>query len=132
MRFEAITDALRLELQPWGIRVALIAPGAIATPIWGKTRKDVDAWDATWSQDLKNMYREGFTCIKEAATAAANKLSRPAVVTAGVARPSSQVAKTRYLVGSGCRHSGLPAPCCFPPDRLNDWIITDRETPARR
>jgi NAD(P)-dependent dehydrogenase (short-subunit alcohol dehydrogenase family) len=37
---EAITDALRLELQPWGIHVAIIEPGAIATPIWEKSRRD--------------------------------------------------------------------------------------------
>jgi NAD(P)-dependent dehydrogenase (short-subunit alcohol dehydrogenase family) len=34
---EAISDALRLELRPWGIRVVSIEPGQIATPIWEKT-----------------------------------------------------------------------------------------------
>jgi NAD(P)-dependent dehydrogenase (short-subunit alcohol dehydrogenase family) len=34
---EAISDALRLELRPWGIRVVIIEPGQIATPIWEKT-----------------------------------------------------------------------------------------------
>ena len=33
---EAITDSLRLELAPWGIQVAIIEPGTIATPIWTK------------------------------------------------------------------------------------------------
>ncbi len=33
---EALTDALRLELHPWGIHVSSIQPGTIATPIWGK------------------------------------------------------------------------------------------------
>ena len=33
---EALTDALRLELYPWGIQVSIIEPGAIATPIWDK------------------------------------------------------------------------------------------------
>lgn len=31
---EAVTDALRVELLPWNIRVALVEPGVIATPIW--------------------------------------------------------------------------------------------------
>ena len=35
----AVTDALRIELQPWGIRVALIEPGAIATPIWERPER---------------------------------------------------------------------------------------------
>lgn len=34
---EALSDALRVELRPWGIRVVLIEPGAVATPIWRKT-----------------------------------------------------------------------------------------------
>ncbi len=33
---EAISDALRLELRPWGISVSLIQPGAVKTPIWEK------------------------------------------------------------------------------------------------
>ena len=33
-----LTDALRLELHPWGIRVVLIEPGPIATPIWEKSK----------------------------------------------------------------------------------------------
>jgi len=34
---EAISDALRVELRPWGIHVILIEPGRIATPIWEKS-----------------------------------------------------------------------------------------------
>ncbi|MHB1297483.1 MAG: SDR family oxidoreductase [Gemmatimonadaceae bacterium] len=33
---EGMADAMRLELRPWGIHVALVQPGTIATPIWGK------------------------------------------------------------------------------------------------
>ena len=29
-----MTDALRLEVAPWGIRVAVVEPGAVATPLW--------------------------------------------------------------------------------------------------
>jgi len=34
---EAITDALRIELHPWKIKVSIIEPGDVATPIWEKT-----------------------------------------------------------------------------------------------
>lgn len=129
---EAITDALRLELQPWGIRVALITPGAIATPIWGKTRKEVDTWDATWSQDLKDMYKEGFTRIKEAATAAGDQAQPARVVAEAVAHAlRSRWPKTRYLICSDAAIRSWLA--LLIPDRLNDWIITRIvELPPRR
>ena len=31
---EAVGDVFRQELRPWGIKVAVIEPGSIATPIW--------------------------------------------------------------------------------------------------
>ncbi|MFM9718740.1 SDR family NAD(P)-dependent oxidoreductase, partial [Streptomyces galilaeus] len=34
---EAYSDALRLELRPWGVPVSVIEPGSIATPIWEKS-----------------------------------------------------------------------------------------------
>jgi NAD(P)-dependent dehydrogenase (short-subunit alcohol dehydrogenase family) len=34
---EAATDALRVELRPFGIGVALVEPGAVKTPIWERT-----------------------------------------------------------------------------------------------
>ncbi|NJD10955.1 MAG: SDR family NAD(P)-dependent oxidoreductase, partial [Gemmatimonadetes bacterium] len=43
---EAITDAWRIELHPWGIELVMIEPGAIATPIWEPgTRYALDIMD---------------------------------------------------------------------------------------
>src|SRR5207245_312606 len=39
---EAIGDSLRLELRSSGVGVALIEPGSIATPIWGKSQAEAD------------------------------------------------------------------------------------------
>jgi NAD(P)-dependent dehydrogenase (short-subunit alcohol dehydrogenase family) len=35
-----LTGALRAELAPWGIRVLLVEPGAVATPIWARGSQD--------------------------------------------------------------------------------------------
>ena len=71
--------------------------GAIATPIWGKTRKEVDTWDAAWSRELKSMYQEGFTRIKEAATAAGEQAQPASTVAHAVAHAlRSRWPKTRY------------------------------------
>ncbi|MCC2640376.1 MAG: Oxidoreductase, Glucose/ribitol dehydrogenase family [Nitrospira sp.] len=120
---EAITDALRLELQPWGIRVMLITPGAIATPIWKKTKKEADSWDAVCHQDLTGIYKEGVTRIKEAAIAAGEQAQPAAVVAEAVTRAlRSRWPKTRYLVGSDAAIRIYLA--MLLPDRLNDWLIT--------
>ncbi len=39
---EAMADALRIELAPWGIQVALVQPGTIATPIWTRRQPAVE------------------------------------------------------------------------------------------
>ena len=39
---EALSDTLRLELKPWGIHVAVVEPGNIATPIWDKAEDNLD------------------------------------------------------------------------------------------
>lgn len=39
---EALGDALRVELRRSGVRVALVEPGSVATPIWDKASADVE------------------------------------------------------------------------------------------
>lgn len=38
---EALADALRVELHSSGVQVALVEPGSVATPIWEKSRAEV-------------------------------------------------------------------------------------------
>lgn len=38
---EGLTESWRAELAPWGIKVVLVEPGSIQTPIWEKSRQDV-------------------------------------------------------------------------------------------
>jgi NAD(P)-dependent dehydrogenase (short-subunit alcohol dehydrogenase family) len=40
---EAMTDALRVELRPWGIHVAIVEPGTIKTSMWTRERPDPPA-----------------------------------------------------------------------------------------
>ncbi len=39
---EAFGDALRVELRSSGVRVALVEPGSVSTPIWDKSRVEAD------------------------------------------------------------------------------------------
>ena len=49
---EALAESLRAELLPWDIKVALIEPGSIATPIWSKG-------DATFDDLVAELPPEG-------------------------------------------------------------------------
>lgn len=40
---EALADSMRIELAPFGIRVVVIQPGNVRTPIWAKGRSEKDA-----------------------------------------------------------------------------------------
>jgi NAD(P)-dependent dehydrogenase (short-subunit alcohol dehydrogenase family) len=53
---EALTDALRLEVQQWGIQVSIVEPGAIATPIWTKSGTKAEELETTTSEELKTLY----------------------------------------------------------------------------
>lgn len=39
---EAVGDVFRQELRPWGIKVAIVEPGSIDTPIWGRGEQTAD------------------------------------------------------------------------------------------
>jgi NAD(P)-dependent dehydrogenase (short-subunit alcohol dehydrogenase family) len=119
----AVTDALRLELSPWGIRVALIEPGAIATPIWGKTRKEVDAWDRGWNHDMRTLYGPTFIRVKEFASKAGAQAPPPGIVVDAVVHAlRSRFPKARYLVGRDTKIRAALAMVL--PDRLHDWLIS--------
>lgn len=41
---EALADALRVELLPFGVRVVLIEPGSVATPIWERSLRRAEGY----------------------------------------------------------------------------------------
>ena len=62
----AITDALRMELRTWGIQVSLIEPGAIDTPIWGKSFAAADSLAEMTSPEGLEMYRADLDVLRTA------------------------------------------------------------------
>ena len=53
---EALADALRMELRPWGIRVSLVEPGPIRTDMWGGALEQHDAMVAALTEEHRVMY----------------------------------------------------------------------------
>ena len=120
---EALTDALRMELQPWGIQVSIIEPGAIATPIWEKSGKTAQELEALAGDEAKALYGEAVLRIREAVAASAQRAILPDAVVRAVhhaltaARP-----KTRYLVGSDAKLRAWMVK--WLPDRIQDTLLT--------
>lgn len=120
---EALTDALRLELQPWGIPVSVIEPGAIATPIWEKSINAAKDLEALADVTAATRYRETMIGVKEAVMKAAARAIPPdAVVRAVVHALTAPRPRTRYLVGSDAKIRNWMVK--WLPDRLNDRLLT--------
>jgi NAD(P)-dependent dehydrogenase (short-subunit alcohol dehydrogenase family) len=119
---EALTDALRLELYPWGIEVSIIEPGAIATPIWETSRRVSLEMEAEMPADGKPLYRTAAERIRERVNEAAARAIPPdAVVEAVLHALTAKRPKTRYLVGRDAKLRAVMLK--WLPDRLQDWIL---------
>jgi NAD(P)-dependent dehydrogenase (short-subunit alcohol dehydrogenase family) len=73
---EAINDALRLELHPWGIHVVLIAPAGIATPAVDRLLHDGEAAIARFSPEGRQRYEQSFRTFLTKAVARESRAAR--------------------------------------------------------
>ena len=120
---EALSDALRIELQHTGVRVSVIEPGAIATPIWHKTRKEVNGWESTWSEEAKALYLDGLNRVKHVAAMSEENAAPPSLVADAVIHAlTAPNPKPRYLVGRDAKLRALLA--AILPDSLQDKLLT--------
>jgi NAD(P)-dependent dehydrogenase (short-subunit alcohol dehydrogenase family) len=119
---EAVHDALRIELRPWGISVSLLEPGAVKTPIWNK---GLEAGSELLSKAPAQL-RELYGAAVEIVTTRAVHESATGVEPIEVARAVEHALlsprpRPRYPVG---RQARILIPLTrFMPDRLKDEFI---------
>lgn len=119
---EALTDALRLELAPWGISVSIVEPGAVATPIWEKSARTAEAMLGSVQPEALALYAEAIEAVKRTAADAAKRAVDPVDVARIVehaltaARP-----RTRYVVGREAKFRAAMA--LLVPDRVRDNLV---------
>jgi len=110
---EAFSDALRMEMKPFGIDVVMIEPGAIKTD-WGiiaarhlkESSKDTAYEDqgSRWANSMDWFYKTNF-------------LSSPKVITKAVSRavnsrhPKARYCRGRFSISGRFFHAILPAKC---------------------
>jgi NAD(P)-dependent dehydrogenase (short-subunit alcohol dehydrogenase family) len=119
---EALTDALRLELSPWGIEVVSIQPGAIATPIWHKSLQKGDQIVEGFPAQAQSLYGERLNRLRQTVVKTAQRGSSPEAVARVVAQAlTAKRPKTRYVVGHDAQLAALFLK--FLPDRWRDWLV---------
>ncbi len=93
---EAVSDALRREQMPFGVKVVIVEPGPIATPIWDKgIEKAVEKYSATpYAPIVRKMFRYFVDRGKNGFPPA----DVAAVILTALETPDP---KTRYLVTPG-------------------------------
>lgn len=97
---EALSDALRQELRPWGIPVAVVEPGSIATPVWEKGQKRADELEERLPEEAMMRYRKSIDAMRSAAREFESRGMAPDRVARAVAHAlTSGRPRTRYVVG---------------------------------
>jgi NAD(P)-dependent dehydrogenase (short-subunit alcohol dehydrogenase family) len=118
---EAIGDVFRQELRPWGIEVAIIEPGSIDTPIWGRGQDKAEEIEAK-SPQTNLLYGAALEKFKKVIEDTAERGIPPEKVAKAIAHAlESSRPKTRYLVGLDAQVQARLKPLI--PTRLFDRIV---------
>jgi NAD(P)-dependent dehydrogenase (short-subunit alcohol dehydrogenase family) len=101
---EGLADALRVELRPWGIAVALIEPGAIDTDLWRRAPDTARDTEDALRPELRELYAEHLSGIKKMIPRIQKQASTAEIVAAAVERALTATRpRARYLVGTDAR-----------------------------
>jgi NAD(P)-dependent dehydrogenase (short-subunit alcohol dehydrogenase family) len=99
---EAFSDSLRREVRRYGVRVSIIEPGAIKTPIWEKSVAVGHEHKAELSEEVQSLYGGSLDkFLKELVKYTESGAPVAVVVKAVEHALSSAVPKIRYPVGRG-------------------------------
>jgi NAD(P)-dependent dehydrogenase (short-subunit alcohol dehydrogenase family) len=119
--FASITESLRLELRPWGIRVILVEPASIHTETVDKTEADAERVVAQMTQTDRTHYEQAYRTMIGRFLAGEREGSSPEVVAALIVRVfRTRRPRTRYLVGKDSRRLALLAR--WAPDTVFDAV----------
>jgi NAD(P)-dependent dehydrogenase (short-subunit alcohol dehydrogenase family) len=116
---EAMADALRVELGPWGMHVAIVEPGTIATPIWSKPQRAAEEFPP----EAIELYGDRIEAFRRLAATRSQTQAAPAARVAAAVEHAltSQSPRTRYLVGADAKRRAALQKL---PDRLRDRLLS--------
>jgi NAD(P)-dependent dehydrogenase (short-subunit alcohol dehydrogenase family) len=128
---EAVADSLRRELLPWGIRVIVIEPGTIATPIWGKGLASAAALRDAMPAEGRRRYGPMLERLEGSIEASSDRGLAPERVGRAVRRAlTRRFPDTRYRVGMDARVTFVASRLLG--DRLFDRLVARAMRMPRR
>jgi NAD(P)-dependent dehydrogenase (short-subunit alcohol dehydrogenase family) len=119
---EAVSESLLHELRPWGIHVAVVEPGVIATAIWGKGNDTLERMEQELPPEVRERYPEVFDNFRESIKENDAK-GIPAVEVAERVDHAlfSDHPRPRYLVGTDAKMAGTADRLA--PDRVMQFLV---------
>lgn len=118
---EAIGDVFRQELRPWGLRVAIVEPGSIDTPIWERGQRKGDELEAK-SPQTNLLYGAALQKFRKLIEDTAERGIPPENVAKAISHAlESSRPKSRYLVGLDAKLQARLKP--FIPTALMDRVV---------
>ena len=97
---EGLGDSLRQELAPWGIKVVLIEPGSIDTPIWPRGEEDADRIFAKAPARTRELYGAAVERYRQVVRDTAERGVPPEKVAARIEHTlEARRPRARYPVG---------------------------------
>jgi NAD(P)-dependent dehydrogenase (short-subunit alcohol dehydrogenase family) len=116
---EAIADAWRLELRPWGIKVILVEPAMTDTDLWRKAPETLEAEAAEMSAEHRELYAEHLDGMRKTVPRM-QKMAKPVdTVAAAIEKAlTGSRPRARYPVGTDVRVQA--ALSGVTPDRVKD------------
>jgi NAD(P)-dependent dehydrogenase (short-subunit alcohol dehydrogenase family) len=118
---EAASDALRMELRPFGIFVSVIEPGRVATPIWDRSARTSSARLRALAPEALAPYEKRMTALSAFAANVKANATPPERVAEAIERAlTAPTPRARYLVGIDAR---IQLVITRLPEPLRDRII---------
>jgi NAD(P)-dependent dehydrogenase (short-subunit alcohol dehydrogenase family) len=118
---EAMGDVFRQELRPWGISVSIVEPGSIATPIWERSEREIDA-HLERAPATQELYGKPLAGVRRASRRLGERGIAPERVAASIEHAlSARRPRSRYLVGLDAKLQARAK--ILIPARLWDWIV---------
>ena len=118
---EAVGDVFRQELRPWGISVSIVEPGSIATPIWERSDREIDAL-LERAPATEALYGKQVAAMRRVSRSLGERGIPPRRVASRIEHAlSARRPRTRYLVGIDAKIQARARPLI--PTRVFDWIV---------